>query len=263
MNNYDLAKLIDDNKDIPLPKIIERLSSQRQYQKALRKILKQTGDEVRNSLLVLYAQSLQDDSDIETTALMIAVVWTLSRATSNAILTAEALITAEASYLDRQFISAVKRATKADISALVRPDDVSDMVKKIVERNTSLITSLSDETREKIQQAVVDAQINKHSQAQLKQNIKGILGKQANRADLIATDQMEKLSAELTAVRAKQAGLNWYIWRTQADGRVRKKHSDLAGKEQDANNPSHGDDGQLPRQPIRCRCWAQWIIKQD
>ena len=70
----------------------------------------------------------------------------------------------------------------------------------------------------------------------------------------------EKLAADIIADRAKQAGLHLYDWYSLMDGRERSYHAYLHGKRQDTRNANHGDKGMFPRQPIRCRCWARWII---
>ena len=61
---------------------------------------------------------------------------------------------------------------------------------------------------------------------------------------------------ELNTYRNKQAGAGSYIWQTMEDDRVRPAHQDLDGKQFDYDDPNGGDDGQLPGQPINCRCVA-------
>ncbi|PAT63940.1 hypothetical protein CIK80_02175 [Psychrobacter sp. JB193] len=263
MMNYNLSDLIGKAKDIKLPRMVERLTSQRTYQKILRRMLKETGSEINKTLLAVYAESLNEDSTIETAIITYAVFTALAQATEGAKTAVSQLIAQESVYLDKAFVQGVKSATKADISALIGVTDTDDLINNIVKRNVSLITDLSEQTRTRIEQAVINGQINGTTKTQLKKELNEILGKQAKRGDLIASDQMEKLSSELTAFRAKQGGLYKYVWRTQGDSRVRSKHQYLAGKTQDTRKANSGDNGQLPRQPIRCRCWAQWLIDDE
>lgn len=262
MINYNLSELIGKAKGIKLPRMVERLASQRTYQKIVRRMLKETGSEINKTLLSVYAASLDDENQIETAVIVYAVLSVLQSATANAKTAVSQLVAQEAIYLDKAFVQGVKQATKADISALIGTTDTDSLVSNIVKRNVSLITDLSDQTRSKIEQAVINGQINGTSKAKLKKELNEILGKQAKRGDLIASDQMEKLSSELSTFRAKQGGLRYYRWRTQGDSRVRSKHQHLAGKVQDTNNPNSGDNGQMPRIPIRCRCWAEWLINK-
>ncbi|WP_242509738.1 phage minor head protein [Lactobacillus sp. A27] len=74
-------------------------------------------------------------------------------------------------------------------------------------------------------------------------------------ADLIATDQTGKILSQIDAYRNQATGSTRYIWRSMEDKRVRPKHRELDGKEFKYDDPNGGDNGQLPGQPIRCRCY--------
>ena len=77
-----------------------------------------------------------------------------------------------------------------------------------------------------------------------------------NHAKIIANDQTGTIISDLNTYRNKQAGAGSYIWQTMEDDRVRTAHQDLDGKQFDYDDPNGGDDGQLPGQPINCRCVA-------
>lgn len=264
--NYNLFELVNSDKDIELPSIVERLSSEREYRRLMRTIIRDARQVIIDDILPTYALSISDGAMITdgffTTAadLVSSLKEKMRVAALRVALSASILINSEARYLESKFVEGVKSNANTDISALVRPEDNSLLIRKIVERNTALINSLSDETAEKVLQAVVNAQIKGLSKTQLKDTLSKILGKQAKRADLIASDQLEKLAADIIADRAKQAGLNIYIWLSLMDGRERALHNYLHNKRQDDRNPNHGDNGLYPRQPIRCRCRARWII---
>lgn len=259
--NYNLSELADSSVDIPLPQIVERLGTQREYRKNLRKILKDTGVAISDSLLRLYALSYEQDSSYSEEILLAAVLLTLKNSTQRASALADELLRVEVGYLDQKFFKAVSRLTGVDVGTLASLGDNREILEQIVARNISFIKSLEDQTRSKIEQAVIDAKINNQTPGELKKELRKILGKQASRADLIANDQLEKLAADILIFRAEQAGLNEYIWRSVMDGRERSLHHYLHGKKQNADNPNHGDKGRFPRQPINCRCWMQWIIK--
>lgn len=78
-------------------------------------------------------------------------------------------------------------------------------------------------------------------------------------ADLIATDQTGKIVSQIDAYRNQSTGSTRYIWRSMEDDRVRPKHRELDGKEFKYDDPNGGDDGQLPGEPIRCRCYQEAI----
>ena len=79
-------------------------------------------------------------------------------------------------------------------------------------------------------------------------------------AQLIATDQTGKIISQFDAYRAKSAGAEKYVWRSMEDSRVRPKHRELDGRTFKYNDPHGGDDGQLPGEPIRCRCVADPVF---
>lgn len=85
----------------------------------------------------------------------------------------------------------------------------------------------------------------------------------ANHAKLIANDQTGSIVSQLDSYRAKRAGARKYIWRSMEDNRVRPKHRELDGTEQVYGNPDGGDDGQMPGEPIRCRCVALPVFNES
>lgn len=258
--DYNLSDLISSGKDIPLPQIVERLGTQREYRRELRKILMETGAAVNEALLVHYASAYEEEDTISELILLSAVLLALKNSTERAKSAASALLEREAVYLDQKFIASVTRLTGVDLTPLIAREDSRELIELIVKRNLSYITSLQEQTRTRIEQTVIEAQMNNTPPAELKKQLRKVLGKEAKRADLIADDQLEKLAAEIVGFRAEQAGMREYIWRSLMDGRERALHHSLHGKKQNTKNPNHGDHGMLPRQPIRCRCWAQWII---
>jgi SPP1 gp7 family putative phage head morphogenesis protein len=86
----------------------------------------------------------------------------------------------------------------------------------------------------------------------------------ANRAALIASDQIGKLNGELNQLRQTNLGVRRYRWSTSLDERVRKDHRELEGSIQEWAKPPvvnrrTGERGH-PGQAVRCRCSAIPII---
>lgn len=79
-------------------------------------------------------------------------------------------------------------------------------------------------------------------------------------ARIIAADQTGTIISNVDAYRAKNAGAKKYVWHTMEDERVRKKHKELDGKTFSYDDPNGGDNGQLPGEPINCRCYAEPIF---
>ncbi len=93
--------------------------------------------------------------------------------------------------------------------------------------------------------------------ATIEAEIARVLGVSVSRARLIARDQIGKLVGQLDRARQLQAGIEGFIWRTQADERVRPSHRALDGREFAWNAPPAIG---TPGQPIQCRCTAEPIL---
>lgn len=79
-----------------------------------------------------------------------------------------------------------------------------------------------------------------------------------SRAQLIARDQLGKLSGQMDRLRQQEAGLTRYIWRTAKDARVRDSHQPREGKVYSWDLPPA--DGH-PGTPVRCRCYAEPVLE--
>lgn len=125
---------------------------------------------------------------------------------------------------------------------------------KIIE-NTNLIKTLRqryiDQTKSDIYRIISSG----GSVSDLAHSISARANMTLKHADLIATDQTGKILSQIDAYRNKATGSTRYIWRSMEDKRVRPKHRELDGKEFKYDDPNGGDNGQLPGEPIRCRCY--------
>ena len=156
----------------------------------------------------------------------------------------------------KRWIDSVKRATNIDISFILKPKPRT-LMSQIVRSNTSLITSLSSETIQKVEVAIEHAKRNKWTQKQLAESLVKIGKIGNNRAQLIAVDQINKINADFNRLRMVQAGIKGYIWRGRLDERERKLHKDLEGNKYKWNEKTGAESGAKPGEPIRCRCVAE------
>lgn len=129
---------------------------------------------------------------------------------------------------------------------------------KVIE-NTNLIDSLRqryiDQTKADIYRIISSG----GGVSDLAHSITARTGMALRHADLIATDQTGKIVSQIDSYRNQATGSTRYIWRSMEDNRVRPKHRELDGKEFRYDDPNGGDDGQLPGQPIRCRCYQEAV----
>lgn len=129
---------------------------------------------------------------------------------------------------------------------------------KITE-NVNLIKSIRSRYYEQVQGDVFRLINDGSGVSDLSHAIANRTGMALRHADLIATDQTGKILAQVDAYRNQQSGSTRYIWRSMEDSRVRPKHRELDGKEFKYGDPNGGDDGQLPGEPIRCRCYQEAV----
>ena len=115
--------------------------------------------------------------------------------------------------------------------------------------NAKLITKVGQDTIDRISIATLDNLKRNQGRKQLAETIRKIdktIG--VNRAKLIARDQIGKLNSNLTAQRAKRAGVEKYEWQTMGDNRVRPSHKALDGTVREFGK------GLEPGQDVGCRC---------
>lgn len=158
----------------------------------------------------------------------------------------------------KQFIKVIHSAVS--VNPITAENWLEPQMKAFQSQNTDLITKLSREQRDRIEQTLYNnLSTGKGIQAiteQLKKNKEfGI-----KRSKLIARDQTNKFNSQLTELRQKEIGISYYIWTTAKDERVRDSHRALDGKKINwSKPPAEGHAGQA----IQCRCIAQPIITDE
>lgn len=84
-------------------------------------------------------------------------------------------------------------------------------------------------------------------------------GFESKHAKFVARDQVGKLVGQTNAYRQRQLGIKRFTWRTSRDERVREEHVLREGEVYDYDDPP---DGELPGEPINCRCSAEPIFDE-
>lgn len=91
-------------------------------------------------------------------------------------------------------------------------------------------------------------------------------------AQRIARTEVSKASSQLTQIRSKAVGINWYVWRTSKDRRVRHSHDIMEGVLVNFNNPPSPeklagekyDYGVYNAGEIfNCRCYPEPVVDFD
>lgn len=136
--------------------------------------------------------------------------------------------------------------------------DVTQTLQAVLAENLSLIRSLDDQLRNGISGAVFRGLANRSPAREVAREIANTTGIARKRANLIAADQLQKLTGRLDQERQEQVGSKRFKWRHSEKRFPRPEHVARDGKiyrwdsEVGRNDP--------PGRAIRCGCRAQAII---
>jgi hypothetical protein len=174
------------------------------------------------------------------------------------------------------------------IAQTAAEEGVTELLKQFSDANVSLITKLSDQHINQLQEVVFDNFIHGKFEGKggLRAHLQGVYEMSFNRAQLIARDQANKMVGQMNKVRAQKSGSVGYEWNNVGDQRVRgnpngkypdakSNHWDRQGQYflwEKSANPPIAPDGKPFRQPpkegppgseINCRCWADPVFVFD
>jgi SPP1 gp7 family putative phage head morphogenesis protein len=170
--------------------------------------------------------------------------------------------------------SNLKKITKAvdlDIEPLIDKDhhELSPYFNNIVDENVQLIRTIPKSQLGSLQNALVNAIKNDMSQ----KDIAGIVrkyfatndGHAANKARLIARDQVNKLNGKLNQYRQQKLGGKRYRWKGMLDSAERPDHRKLQNKIFSWDNPPVVDSrtGRRghPGEDYQCRCYPELVFE--
>lgn len=139
-----------------------------------------------------------------------------------------------------------------------------------IHENVKLITGITPALAAEVESVLLAGLSGGQLHEMLALAIKSKLQVSINRAELIAVDQLGKLSGQIAAARAQDLGATHFYWRTAEDERVRgnpagkypkalPSHYARNGQRYAYAEPPLGKKGEkeLPGVPIRCRCYGE------
>lgn len=167
--------------------------------------------------------------------------------------TAREVDTAHLKAMRRQFSETL------GINILQEAPRLRPTVEEFTKRNVALIKSIPQEAIDGLRKALVEKGLEKGIRPEaLAKTLQERYGIAQRRAQLIATDQVGKMMANLTEERHRDLGITSYRWRTVRDNRVRRRHVKREGVLFSYDDPpTEGPDDGHPGTPIRCRCWSE------
>lgn len=132
-------------------------------------------------------------------------------------------------------------------------------IKAFTKTNVELIKSIPEQYFQRIERQVTRAAQTGTLGSDLTKIIAKEYDVSANRARLIARDQVSKFNSDLTKTRQLSVGVKKYEWSTSNDERVRPSHEEKEGKKFFWDDPP-SDTGN-PGEDINCRCVALPIFE--
>ena len=139
-----------------------------------------------------------------------------------------------------------------------------------VERNAAIIRSLPLDVAKQVNHHIMTEVVKGTRASEIAQQIKQYFPEASKaKANLIARTEVSKTSTALTQVRSEATGVNWYIWRTSEDSRVRGSHRIMDQVLVKWTNPPSPEklDGQTRTYGnyhaggiFNCRCYAEPVI---
>lgn len=266
MQRYKLAALAKGQKrtSVVLPAVMPALGPQREYLAVLRAMLRELSRETRETIVPLAVdeisrnKAMMRDAEPSWFDRLIALSVRLGIVAEQTVVR---ILGLEAARHSDRFMASAKRALGVDLAAVVRNEDLAEYLRTSATRNAALIKGLADETVKRVQQVVTTAVINGQPATVLRKTLTEQFQIADRRAQLIARDQISKLTSDLNRIRHEQAGITTYTWRTSADERVRPRHRALEGKVYKYGEATGAEGGLPPGQPIRCRCVAAAIVE--
>lgn len=134
------------------------------------------------------------------------------------------------------------------------------IVDAFVDSNVALIGGLTDKIAADVQSTIFRAIQDGKPFAAIAGDLQDRFAFGERRSMLIGRDQIGKLYGQINVQRQKQLGVEKFIWVTAGDDKVRDEHAARDGQTYSYDDPP---DGELPGEPVLCRCWADPVFDDD
>lgn len=261
--DFDLATLAANAKKregtYHLDPIHTRVGSEIAYRKLLAEMLRGLLTEVNTAILPTYTADAEEEPWYAQLAALGAAL------AAGAVAKMTELFYTESGWHTRQYAATVLRSVGVDVSAMLSQLDTEDLMRLYIAQNTELITNLKDDAIKTIRREIMTARIQQQQPKQLAETLRQKLNVlRTSRAELIAVDQMGKLTASLNKHRQQQSGMTMYRWNYRSwikRDNPRKDHQAVNGKYYQWGEATGTKAGTEPGVEIRCRCFAQASIK--
>jgi SPP1 gp7 family putative phage head morphogenesis protein len=145
----------------------------------------------------------------------------------------------------------------------IQETPIGDEVRRILEEQVDLITSIPIEAARRVQQFTIEYVQGGKRYEELVPLIQASGNVTVNRATLIARTETARTASAIVTARAKHIGVTHGIWRTVRDVDVRPLHKKLEGLVFALDDPPViGENGErgLPGTIYNCRCFLEPVL---
>jgi SPP1 gp7 family putative phage head morphogenesis protein len=150
-------------------------------------------------------------------------------------------------------------ASGVRLDTLLGRGDVARTLESVLAENLALIRSLNEQMRNDISGTVFRGLTNRSTATEVAREIRKLTGVATNRAKLIASDQLQKLTSRLDQERQEQLGIREFQWAHSGKKHPRPHHKARDGVRFKWNSVVARTDP--PGRAIRCGCKARAVVK--
>lgn len=266
--NFDLAQLIKRvgrtrQKHIVAPRITPTAAQKQDLQALYMRVVRAWGRLVLERIMPAYertlAEGMRDSVDDvqgeidEAQAALTRLVLTLDAALEDWAVRVEEW--------HRKRFGTLFTPVGVRLDTLLSRGDVTTTLQAVLGDNLSLIRSLNDQMRNGISGAVFRGLSNRTPAREVGREIRNTTGIGTRRAELIAADQLQKLTSRLDEERQRQAGIGKFEWAHSGKKFPRPEHIARDGKIYSWDSEVAKSDP--PGRAIQCGCRARAVLELD
>lgn len=258
----NIPQRLTNRSEIRLQPIAERESAVIEYRRILVALIREIRIELDASVMLAYKADRAFATDSESWLVTLRSV--AAEAVRRSVVKVAALMGRESAIHAKRVKAVIKRGTgiAIDESLIVSSRKEIRLARAYIEHNTSQIKGLSDDVLKRVEGAVLLAKINGDSPTRLADTLRDQYRIAGNRAKYIAVNQLSSLNADLTEMRHRHLGIDWYEWVHRGDSRVRSLHRRLGDRRAQYKwgQRTGAENGAAPGKAPNCRCIARGII---
>lgn len=145
---------------------------------------------------------------------------------------------------------------------------VGEVMRMLLRSQVELIRSIPIEAGLRVHELTIKGLENSTRASEIAEQIRNSGEVTKSRAMLIARTEVARTASVLTEVRAKSAGLDYYVWETSKDSAVRPGHKDMQGKVCRWDDPpAVNENGRIirhhPGRIWNCRCYPRPVLPEE